>query len=357
MCWYCLAEVALERTPYGLQDVEQVRLVLNGHSVIDWRRLAMRDLAHADQLLNRQGIWMSQAGDVARLNQIHEMAVDYVLANFEGGLPDEVRFPDDVRQLFLLASRGGHLSGDACMVLKVMHIIHHAAGRELLYQLPMPISELFYLVERRVFDAFDDMKTRGIRVVEFAGSRKADHAIITKLLCRRDSQAAQVHDRQRFRIVAEELSDVLDVLVYLSKHLIAFNYVVPGESRNELIDFEATMENDPQLSSLQELMQVVGRHSLEDPSQRVNQFTDKAYRDINFVVDLPVRLDDGRASQLGSSLASNGRVVFVLVEFQVVDRQTHHRNNQGESRHELYKARQRERAFARLKPESNARGT
>ena len=70
------------------------------------------------------------------------------------------------------------------------------------------------------------MKTRGIRVVEFAGSRKADHAIITKLLCRRDSQAAQVHDRQRFRIVAEELNDVLDVLVYLSKHLIAFNYVV-----------------------------------------------------------------------------------------------------------------------------------
>ena len=47
-----------------------------------------------------------------------------------------------------------------------------------------------------------------------------------------------------------------DVLVYLA--LIAFNYVVPGESRNELIDFEATMENDPQLSSLQELMQVVG---------------------------------------------------------------------------------------------------
>ena len=79
VCWYCLAEVALERTPYGLQDVEQVRLVLNGHSVIDWRRLAMRDLAHADQLLSRQGVWMSQADDVARLNQIHEMAVDYVL--------------------------------------------------------------------------------------------------------------------------------------------------------------------------------------------------------------------------------------------------------------------------------------
>ena len=56
------------------------------------------------------------------------------------------------------------------------------------------------------------------------------------------------------------------------------------------------MENDPQLSSLQDLMQTVGRHSLEDPSQRVNQFTDKAYRDINFVVDLPVRLDDARAS-------------------------------------------------------------
>tara|TARA_B100001093_G_scaffold405920_1_gene394264 strand:- start:50 stop:1111 length:1062 start_codon:yes stop_codon:yes gene_type:complete len=336
---------------FGLQDIEQLRLLLEGHSVVDWRRLALRDLAHVDQLLSRQGLDISMPGDLARLNRIHEQAVDYVQTNFERRLADEISHPHDVRELFLLASRGGGLRSDACMILKVMHIIHHAAGRELLYQLPMPIRELFHQVEKRVFDAFDQMKARGIRVVELAGSRKADHAIITKLLCRRDSQAAQVHDRQRFRIVTEALADVLDVLVYLGTHLIAFNYVVPGESRNDLIDFEATLDGDHRLRQIRPLLQNIGATNQADEAHRINQFTATDYRDINFVIDMPLRLDDAHASVAADATAQNGRVVFVLVEFQVVDRETHIRNNQGASRHDLYKSRQRDRALIRLNPE------
>ena len=59
-------------TPYGLQDIEQIRLLLEGHSVVDWRRLALRDLAHVDQLLSRQGLDLSQPVDLERLNRIHE---------------------------------------------------------------------------------------------------------------------------------------------------------------------------------------------------------------------------------------------------------------------------------------------
>ena len=35
----------------GLQDIEQVRMMLEGQSVIDWHRLAFRDRDHVDEYL------------------------------------------------------------------------------------------------------------------------------------------------------------------------------------------------------------------------------------------------------------------------------------------------------------------
>jgi uncharacterized protein (TIGR04552 family) len=125
--------------------------------------------------------------------------------------------------------------------------------------------------------------------------------------------------------------------------------VVPGESRNDLIDFPATIKGDDRLCHLMDLLQPLRLPEPKD-GQRINQFTDTAYRDINFVVDMPVRLDDSVTARTGLVPERDGRVVFALVEFQVVDRKSHQRNNQGKSRHTLYKARQRERAFLRLKP-------
>ena len=47
------------------------------------------------------------------------------------------------------------------LVLKVMHIVHHNSGRELLYRLPVAINELFHRIETDVFGAIDGMKTQG----------------------------------------------------------------------------------------------------------------------------------------------------------------------------------------------------
>ncbi|MEE2789192.1 MAG: TIGR04552 family protein [Myxococcota bacterium] len=333
---------------YGLQDIEQVRLVLNGDSVVDWRKLALGDMTHIDQLLARQGLLMSDPLDVQRLNYIHYKALGYLQTFLDRPLAAEVSNPRDVRDLFLMASRGGGaVQSDACVTLKVMHIIHHNSGRELLYRLPVPINELFHRIETSVFGAIDGMKSLGISVVEFGASRKAEHSVITKLLCRKDSQAGQVHDRLRFRIVTEDVDDVLDTLVYMTKALIPFNYVVPGESRNDLIDLYATVKGDSELSALSSMLQDLPTDA-EAVGDRVNHFSDRAYRDINFVVDMAVRIDDVVQSVPGFQADLDGQVVFLLVEFQVVDRATHRRNGRGHSRHSLYKARQQEKAFKRL---------
>ena len=340
-----LSVAAAGLLPFGLQDIEQIRLLLRGDSVVDWRRLAFRDLKHVDQFLRQTGIRHDEPGDMMRLDFIHSRALDYIDHHVPRALADEVRRPVDVRELLLLASRNGPAQRDACMVLKVMHIVHHVAGRELLYRLPVPIKELFHRIETQVFDALDGMKAAGVRVTEFAGSRKSADSIITKLLSRADSQAAEVHDRLRFRVVTETLEDLFGALVFITRNLLPFNYVVPGQSRNDLIDLMATLESDPRLRPIGGLLQELpGSHGV---GPRPNTFSARGFRMVNFVIDMPVFIDD-LVGLLPNYSARDGHVVFLLVEFQLLDAETDLLNNTGENRHALYKERQRARVAERL---------
>lgn len=328
----------------GLQDVEQVRLLLNGDSVLDWHRLAFRDRDHVDDFLELAGFRRNNPTDAMRLMAIHRRALDYLDAHFNLKL-DAVRDVDDVRDLLLLASRPGPVRKQACSVLKVMHVVHHVAGRELLYRLPVPTNELFHRIETRVYEAMDGMRGAGVRVSEFAGSRKTPDSILTKLLCRSDSLAAEVHDRLRFRVVTDSLQDLFSAVVYLNRALIPFNYVLPGESRNDLVDLVSTLRAAPSLAGLADLMQPVRN---DDPSRlRLNHFSGRSYRMINFVADLPVRVED-LVSRIPDYQVSEGSVVFLLTEFQLVDRQTAINNEQGANNHELYKQRQHEKVIERV---------
>lgn len=330
--------------PYGLQDVEQVRLVLQGDSVVDWRRLAFRDHEDAAAFLGLCGFDTRDAADLHRLATIKRRALEYLDTQLLVHVGPEVRDAADMRDVLLMASRDGATQRDACVVLKVMHVLHHVAGRELLYRLPVSTSELFHRVEQKVFDAMDGMKAQGIRIAEFAGSRKSHASILTKLLCRADSHATQVHDRLRFRLVPETLEDTLGALVYITRSLLPFNYVVPGESRNDLIDLIGTLQTDPRLRRVVPLLQELPGSA---SGARVNYFSAGGFRMINFVADMPVRVDDlvGKIEDFSPDF---GRVVFLLVEFQLVDRQTSLRNESGENSHLLYKARQHAQVIQRL---------
>lgn len=329
--------------PFGLQDVEQIRLVLRGDSIVDWQRLAFGDKSQVNEFVRRLGLDPHDADDQGRMVDIHRRALEYIETHYDRRIPDGVRAPSDVRELFLVASRPGPMQLDACMVLKVMHIVYHAEGRELLYRLPVPINELFYRVETQVFEAVDGMKSSGIRVVEFAASRKTQDSIFTKLLCRADSLAADVHDRLRFRVITESLEDLFAALVYMTRSLLPFNYVLPGASRNDLIDLQATLDADDRMRPLLSLLQQVGG----SPRVPVNTFSARGYRVINFVIDMPVRVDD-LIARVPEHSARKGRVIFLLVEFQLVDRETYRLNDTGENQHRLYKERQRVQVFQRL---------
>ena len=331
----------------GLQEVQQVRLILSGGTAVEWRRLAFRDLDHVDQGLRVAGFDMDDPVDMMRLTNVHRRAVDYLERVLACVLSPGVVNPDDVRDLFLLASQPGPAQSDACITLKTMHVIHHVTGRELLYRLPVSTADLFYRVETKVFDAIDRLKSSGVAISEFSGSRKTPSSIITKLLCSPKTHAVQVHDRLRFRIVTETYPDLFRALACLANWLIPFSYVVPGASRNDLIDLRRIIDANPHLGQFADPTGVAIDGDGWGQTIRRNEFSSPDYKVINFVIDMPVRIDD-IIHRTPNYRFEDGAVVFLLVEFQLIDRQTKQANAVGSNQHNLYKLRQHQRVKERL---------
>jgi uncharacterized protein (TIGR04552 family) len=328
------AEARLANTTLG--DLEAVRLLLRGDSVVDWHRLDLRDHDEVDRFLRVNEIDPQRPQDIAQLENLRGEAVEYLAKNFHFRIPDDIAERVPVRDLFLIASKKTKRQMYACIVLKVMHIIHHLDGRELMYRLPVPEQSVFRAVEAKVVRMVEEIRGAGHHIVEFEWSRKPRDSLITKLMAKKSTLAASVYDKIRFRLVTKEQADIMPMLIELMHRLIPFNYVVPGESVNDIVNLRKVVDESPALGKLAPGLQ---QDLAEDDGKlRPNEFSGPGYRIINFAVDMPVRLDQFEPGAIG----------FVLTEFQIVDEKTAHQNEQGENSHDLYKERQRQRVKQRL---------
>jgi uncharacterized protein (TIGR04552 family) len=311
-------------------DLEVLRLILRGDSVIDWRRLHFRSSDEVDRFLRLELFDPADPRDEARLRVILAQAIEYLRSAYGYRVAAPVAEPADLKTLFLLASGVAEPSRYrriACVVLKCMHVIHHLEARELLFRTPLRESDLADRVDRRVMTVARQMIDEGLPVVEFQGNRKSRSSLVTKLLVKRESVAAQVFDRVRYRVVTREPGDVAPVLLHLSEVLFPFNYVVPGQSENSLMPFRELESGKP---------------------RRTNPFSEDSYRALHFVVDLPVRIDDLLPPGPPVEGEDLGRVVFSMIEFQVMDWETARANEEGPASHPRYKRRQVMTALRRL---------
>ncbi|MGC3998105.1 MAG: TIGR04552 family protein [Anaeromyxobacter sp.] len=334
----------------GVAELEQLRLVLRGGSVIDWRRLDFRDLEEVETFLRLSLFDLDDSKDEKRLRSILAQAVEYLRGAFGYRVAVPVAEPEDLRTLFLLASGSAEprkYRRIACVVLKVMHVIHHLEARELLFRTPIREADLAERVHRRVMAEGERMRAAGLPIVEFGGNVKSQVSLVTKLLAKKESVAAQVFDRVRYRIVTERIDQVVPVVHHLMKHLFPFNYAVPGQTQNSLVRFADLVARHPRGEELAGQLQLPPDLEKRDPSEPRNEFSGRGFRVLNFVVDVPVRIDD-LLPPLDPMADERGRVVFSLVEFQVLDRETASRNEEGESSHERYKRRQLQRVLRRL---------
>jgi uncharacterized protein (TIGR04552 family) len=317
-----------------LADIDAVRLLLRGDSVIDWHRLNYADHAEVDRFLRLNEFDPESEEEMARLEDTRGDAVEYLTRAFAMAIPDEVASDLPARDLFLVASSHGPHQKWACVVLKVMHIIHHINGRAGLLKMSVSDEIIFREVELKVMQVVEQLRAAGAPLAEWEWSRKPRDSQITKLLAKRSTLAANIYDKLRFRLIVPTRDDLVPMLATLTRQLIPFNYIVPGETVNQLLD--------PQLIAPDRLG-ATGPIPAEAP---YNEFSGPEYRIINFVADLPLRIE--RLLPRNEIPPANAHVVFVLTEFQIADKVTAQQNESGSSSHEAYKARQNERVRMRL---------
>jgi uncharacterized protein (TIGR04552 family) len=319
-----------------LADTDAVRLMLRGESVIDWHRLSFEDHAEVDRFLRLNEFDPESEIEMDRFEEIRSDAVDYLARAFAMAIPDEVAADLPARDLFLVASSSGPHQKWACVVLKVMHIIHHINGRQALLKVSVSDEIIFREIELKVLQVVEQLRAAGAPLLEFEWSRKPRDSQITKLLAKKSTIAASIYDKLRFRLIVPQYTDIVPMLATLTRQLVPFNYVVPGESVNQLVDLRdviaATAQGD--------------ENAPRNSEAPFNEFSGPEYRIINFVADLPLRLE--RLLAKGEQVPALSHVVFVLTEFQVCDKATAIRNESGASSHEAYKSRQHERVRMRL---------
>jgi hypothetical protein len=318
-----------------LADTAALRLMLRGDSVIDWHQLAFADHSEVDRFLRLNEFNPESDDEMERLEILRGDSVDYLARAFAMAIPDEVADVLPARDLFLVASSTGPHQKWACVVLKVMHILHHIAGRAGLLKLSISDEIIFREVELKVMKVVEELRAAGAPIAEFEWSRKPHDSQITKLLAKRSTLAASIYDKLRFRLIVPSYADLVPMLATLTRQLVPFNYIVPGESVNQLIDLKALLSRD---------------RGAVAPAP-FNEFSGPEYRIVNFVADLPLRVDRLMArNELPHDLA---HVVFVLTEFQIADKATALQNESGASSHEAYKSRQHERVRLRLFRDEN----
>ena len=345
---------------FSLHDLEAVRLLLRGDSVIDWHKLGFVDHGAVDRFLRINEFDPDSADEMARLEELRIEAVDYLNRVFQLPIPDEVAYEVPARDLFLMASRNGKNRRWACVVLKLVHICNHLAGREIMRRLPIADDDVFRATELKVIQVVEALRAAGYPITEFEWSRKQRDSLVTKLLAKRSTLAAKVYDKLRFRLTVPRHEDLMPMLAMLTRQLIPFNYVVPGESVNHLVSLETAIDNSQNLSSLRPRLQSDGARGNGRSDGRgngrsngrgrrsvgLNEFSGPDYRIINFIADLPLRIESLELTRTPPPEYSH--VVFVLTEFQLTDAQTARLNDQGESSHANYKARQHDKVRDRL---------
>ena len=319
-------------------DFQALRLLLSGGSVVDWRRLSFRDTQEVAGFLAANGYDVHNSIEMARLKVLHGRALAYLTQTYELDIAPSVAEPEQVQDLFLIASGMETDEGAqqaACAVLKVMHVLNHLDARRLVHHLSMSERALFLAAAEKVDALIGEMRSAGFGVLEYEPSTKTDHSLITKLISKPRVTAAQIFDKLRFRLVTHSREDLLPVVQWLLRQLFPFNHVIAGESHNTILTEE-------------ELQDCLSAHAwaqeqFKEPLggfQPKNPATSPSFRMINFVVDLPVRINRLCTPAELVRLSHLGHLVHVTLEFQLFDAETVTANESGDGNHGAYKERQ-----------------
>ena len=127
------------------------------------------------------------------------------------------------------------------------------------------------------------------------------------------------------------------------------NSFVPTQTENSLFNFKNLLTEYPHFGRFaKDLHLDLDYEDREERRRKNNKFSGSSYRILNFVADVPIRLDAYLPPPDKDNRARKGRIALAMCEFQIADEEQANANEQGENSHERYKQRQREVVLKRL---------
>lgn len=369
---------------------ETLRTFVEGVSPIDLDRLALQSREEAYQFLVQYGYDLAIPSEHHEAWMVFREALEY-LANVlcpapthddrSVGVPEELQQVTDLTEVMLLASHPSPLQPWACALLRVMHTISHAnhavrspffqeIQRQILERYRQHVKEdehgKLHLGSGLLAVPLDDIQLR---------EEKSRESLILKLLHKPDNVAQSVYDRVGVRLVTPTKVDALLALKYIRRnHLAIFANIMPGRSRNSLIDldrFRQVYESIAKPGSRESFKN--DWQELQHPSEftPTNPHSSPAFRSIQFtcrqLIRVPNpqftaiqklrhilrdRIPEKEVQDILSDLhATNPEPVlrfFFPYEVQILDQENHRLTQEGESSHANYRLRQLRTARRRV---------
>ena len=234
----------------GLKELERVRLILRGGSVIDWRRLHFRNRDEVDRFLRLCGLDLTHPEDEAWARLVLSDAVEYLRRTFSYRVADAVARPTEMHDLFLYASGAKEphrFRRIACIVLKCMHVMQHIEGRDLLFRLAVSEADLSRMATAKVNGVLAEAREKGLPDPRHQPVGEEPRVV--------DHQAAGQEGERGGAGLRQDPLPHRDpdagrhppVLYFLTQRLFPFNFLVPGQTENTLLPFKSLAARVPAL--------------------------------------------------------------------------------------------------------------
>ena len=243
--------------------------------------LIAQHLDEVDHFLRLLQLDMTDQLAKERLRYVFNEAVSYLEVHLRLRFPKYLRDPEDVREIFLWASKPGGFRRRqilSCIVLKLMHVINHMEAADLKFKASIAEEHLFDLAEEQITQRAREMREANLPILSFYGSRKTRGSVISKLIAKKETLAATIWDKLRFRIIVYRREDIFPVLSHMARNFFPFNYVIPGQTHNNLIDPDQFLDFLKNPADLQELLDLP-----EMQTSGKNEFSGASYSMINFI--------------------------------------------------------------------------
>ena len=239
------------RFPWPIMDVLIAR-----KSSIDLAELRRDDWPEATDFLRGYGYDPEQTRDLMKMHAVFIEAIAFIEgklltpSDWSRGIrpSDDILACEDPRQLVVWASSK---SPDdrlrrawACAILRVMHTIAHIEGVTRIHSLTEAREQIITRFNQHVIRDQDKKLWFGTDSCRIPIERidwkhnKARHAIILKLLHKRDNVAETIYDYLGIRIVTKRLCDVMIAVKLMHElNMISYPNCYPSRARNTLIDY------------------------------------------------------------------------------------------------------------------------